>query len=369
MVAVFTVLGVSAALYPGTLDWLASYKQSKALLTYPEAVDRSLPQASEQLEMAHEYNRTIWAETELRAEENVPIIATSPPDSNPAYEDILSADGYGLMARLRVPKIDLDVPVYHGRSQSTLLRGAGHLKGSDFPVGGAGTHAVITGYKEVVGADTFQNLNRVKAGDTFSIIIYGEVLSYKVNQTSVLTPGESDILTPEPGRDLVTLVTSAPQGAVKSRVVVTGERIVPTPAEDTAAAALAPEGPSFPYWILVFAGGVGLAAIYVWWSGYADMRPRRVRALKRGRNEEMGSGVRAPSKSRQARGRTGMSGLGTQAPPNSNPPKRPEPKWNTIIEGEESHTEPTGDQARYTVIKQPGAGDDEEIIHYGPWGK
>jgi sortase A len=116
-------------------------------------------------------------------------------------------------------------------------------------------------------------LDRVKVGDTFTIEVFGEVLTYKVEDTRVVAPDETESLLPQVDRDLVTLVTCTPLGVNSHRILVTGERVIPTPAADLENAGKTPDVPGFPWWMAVSGGVVALLTVYVWLSGRAP-RPR-----------------------------------------------------------------------------------------------
>lgn len=189
----------------------------------------------------------------------------------------------GLMARVKIPAIDVDLPIYHGTSDAVLLEGVGHLEGSSLPIGGPDTHAVLTAHRGLADAAMFTNLDRVKVGDTFTIEVFGEVLTYRVRETKVVAPEDADALRAVPGEDLVTLVTCTPLGINTHRILVTGERITPTPIEDIAAAGQAPDVPGFPWWAVGVLAAILVAEGYVWWSGFNDARVRMRQAVAKAR--------------------------------------------------------------------------------------
>lgn len=169
--------------------------------------------------------------------------------------------------------IDVDLPIYHGTSDVTLLRGIGHLEGTALPVGGNGTHAVLTGHRGLAESELFTHLDRLAVGDTFTIEVFGQVLTYRVGETKVVDPSDTETLYPVRGKDLVTLVTCTPLGINSQRILVTGERVTPTPARDLAHAGARPDIPGFPWWVVVIGAAVAVLTLYVWWMGHA---PRRV---------------------------------------------------------------------------------------------
>lgn len=272
--AAIAFVGIGAVLYPAAASWVSSVNQSQVIRDWTDTVDDADPPPAAQIRMAHEYNRALSAGVLLEPNANLPLGDGSTTDETLEYGRMLVTDRSGLMARVRIPSIDVDLPIYHGTGDATLLRGAGHLEGSHLPVGGEGTHAVITAHRGLANATMFSDLDRMGIGDTFTIEVLGEVLSYRVRDTKVVEPDESDSLRAVPGEDLVTLVTCTPLGINSHRILVTGERIEPTPVEDLEAAGESPDVPGFPWWLVglgaAFAGALG----FVWWSGYGDARNR-----------------------------------------------------------------------------------------------
>lgn len=141
------------------------------------------------------------------------------------YESQLSLNGSDIMARLEIPKISVDLPIYHGTTDEVLEVGAGHLEGSSLPVGGENTHSVITGHRGLPSSKLFTRLDELTEGDLFFIDVLGQKLAYRVRQIEVLTPEEAAEIQIEEGRDLVSLITCTPYGINTHRLVITGERV------------------------------------------------------------------------------------------------------------------------------------------------
>ncbi|WP_195907650.1 class C sortase [Actinomyces provencensis] len=262
-------LGMCVALYPTVASWFSQYNQSQLVTNYSTEVAAGIsPSAAEQLEQAHEYNDALNAGALLEADHRLPTGDGTSTNEDLKYNALLTADTTGMMARIKIPSIDVDLPVYHGTSDETLARGIGHLEGTSLPVGGAGTHAVLTGHRGLATATLFTNLNKVKIGDTFTIEVLDQVLTYRVYDTKVVDPDQTESLLPVEGKDLVTLVTCTPLGINSQRILVTGERITPTPQEDVDAAGAPPDIPGFPWWAVALAGGTVLVGVYIWRSGY-----------------------------------------------------------------------------------------------------
>ncbi len=135
----------------------------------------------------------------------------------------------GIMGIVKIPKIGVKLPIYHGSSQEVLARGAGHLYGTDLPVGGKNRHTVITAHTGLADATMFDDLVNLKKGDYFYLDVQGETLRYRVFRISVVDPHDISLLQREKGRDLATLLTCTPYGVNSHRLLVTGYRVLPDP--------------------------------------------------------------------------------------------------------------------------------------------
>ena len=139
-----------------------------------------------------------------------------------SYEDLLNVNG--VMAYIEIPKIDVYLPVYHGTDKETLEKGIGHLQNTSFPIGGKGTHCVLSGHSGLPTAMLFTNLDQLKKGNRFYIHVLDEVLAYKVDQIEVVEPEDISLLSIDPNEDYVTLVTCTPFGKNTHRLLVRGTR-------------------------------------------------------------------------------------------------------------------------------------------------
>lgn len=156
--------------------------------------------------------------------------AASGADSSAAdYESQLAGSG-GVMGTVRVPKISVELPIYHGTSDAALASGAGHLYGTSLPVGGPSTHAVITGHRGLATAQMFTRLNEIEIGDYLYITVLDRTLAYEVDSIDVIDPTDSSRLRIVPGQDRLTLMTCTPYGVNTHRLLVSGHR-APYPAD------------------------------------------------------------------------------------------------------------------------------------------
>lgn len=297
--------GMLLLAYPTAAAWFSQYNQSQVTGSYEAQVTDAFPDAATQLVQAHAYNDALSVGAVLEANTNVPTGEGDSRDSSLEYTRILSANSEGLMARLKIPVIDLDLPVYHGTSDATLLKGLGHLEGTSLPVGGAGTRSVVTGHRGLADATMFTHLDRVGSGDTFTVEVFGEVLVYRVIETRVVDPDETEALRAVEGRDLMTLVTCTPLGINSHRILVTGERVYPTPQEAIAQAGQEPDVPHFPWWSVALVAGHLVLGLYLWRTGYGAAR----RAARRAARGAAGGGRRRMERRhRHRRARGGPEG-------------------------------------------------------------
>lgn len=187
----------------------------------------------DELTRAREYNTKLG--------DGVPILdpwlkdVKGPPSSDPYAHYKSQLDLTEAMARVRVPGVGIDLPVYHGTTDDVLAKGVGHLYGTSLPVGGEGTHAVLTSHTALSNATLFDNLHDVTEGDVFYVDVYGETLAYEVDQIKVVLPTEIGDLRPEAGKDQLTLFTCTPYAINTHRLLVRGHRIPYEAGQDTAA--------------------------------------------------------------------------------------------------------------------------------------
>jgi sortase A len=275
LTALFFFLGAVVLLLPTIANWFSQVTQAAEISELADEVrDLGAESLHEAIEQAHVYNRALTGGAIVASGERLPSSSGEIAGAGQLeYADMLAADAAGLMARIRIPAIGVDLPVYHGTSDETLAEGVGHLEGTALPVGGEDTRSVLTAHRGLATAELFSLLDRVQIGDTFTIETFGEVLTYQVITTEVVLPEDSKAVNPQLGRDLVTLVTCTPLGINSHRILVTGERILPTPAGDIAIANGPPTIPGFPWWILVLVGIALVLTVYVALSG----RPRRAK--------------------------------------------------------------------------------------------
>lgn len=215
LILVFFV-GLSVMLYPTLSDYVNQRNQSRAVASYAQDVDTMTDaDYSAYFDAADAFN------AQVAANEN----ALYRPDQLTGYNDTLDITGTGIMGYITISKIGVELPIYHGTSDSVLQIAAGHLEGSSLPVGGTSTHAVISAHRGLPSAKLFTNLDQLEVGDTFTITVLDRVLTYEVDKISIVLPTETDELKIAEGKDYVTLMTCTPYGINTHRLLVRGKRI------------------------------------------------------------------------------------------------------------------------------------------------
>lgn len=219
------VLSVGVALYPLVSNVYAEKKRSLIHTEYEQSILTMEQEAGdEMLEAAHRYNDSLLPVT-VRLEDGSAFSKEALLNAGEHYEELLSLDGQGLMGFLQIPKIQVDLPIYHGTDGATLAAGIGHLLGSSLPVGGMGTHAVLTGHSGLPNDRMLSDLEQLEAGDIFHLKILNSTLSYRVDDIHVVLPEDTAYLAIEPDKDLCTLITCTPFGVNTHRLLVRGSRI------------------------------------------------------------------------------------------------------------------------------------------------
>lgn len=215
LILVFFV-GLSVMLYPTISDYVNQRNQSRAVANYAQSVDTMTDaDYSAYFDAADAFN------AQVAANEN----ALYRPDQLSGYYDTLDITGTGIMGYITIAKIGVELPIYHGTSDSVLQIAAGHLEGTSLPVGGASTHAVISAHRGLPSAKLFTNLDQLEVGDTFTITVLDRVLTYEVDKITIVLPTQTDNLLVADGKDYVTLMTCTPYGINTHRLLVRGRRV------------------------------------------------------------------------------------------------------------------------------------------------
>ena len=222
IVVAVILLGISLSLvlYPIASQMINRMFDKKSIVQYDTQV-KVLDDISkdELINQARAYNQNLT---------NVVTVSDSfSPDAfkvDTEYEEILSITDDGLIGSVTIPKIDCNLPIYHGTSEDVLDKGAVHMANTSFPIGGESTHAVVSAHTAYPGKEFFNRLTELSVGDSFYINVLGETLAYKVCRIDVVLPTDSQLLNIEKGHDLVTLITCTPYSVNTHRLLVRGQR-------------------------------------------------------------------------------------------------------------------------------------------------
>ncbi len=217
LLIIIFLVGLSVMLYPTVSDWWNSKVQSRAIASYSEAIAQIDDTDYEAiLQEAYDFNTRL-------SQTYAPF--TNFEHLQSEYNRILDLSGTGIMGYISIPVIGVQLPIYHGTGEAVLNIAAGHLEGSSLPVGGAATHSVISAHRGLPSARLFTDLDQLVVGDTFTITILDEVLTYEVEQILIVLPHEMDKLAIQHGKDYVTLMTCTPYGVNTHRLLLRSHRI------------------------------------------------------------------------------------------------------------------------------------------------
>ena len=210
-------VGVFLLLYPSVANYWNSFHQTRAIENYTEVVSSmSKEDYKAIMDSAHKYNERL-AETGMRW-----ILTDAEREE---YNKQLAVEGTEVMAYVSVPKFHIKCPIYHGTDEAILQVAVGHLEASSLPVGGKSTHTLISGHRGLPSARLFTDIAKMKEGDTWTISVMNETLTYECDQIRVVLPDDLSDLQIEEGKDLCTLITCTPYGINTHRLLVRGHRV------------------------------------------------------------------------------------------------------------------------------------------------
>ena len=210
------LVGVCILLYPAFSNFWNSKTQSRAIVNYESVLENLKPEDYTAIfEKAHAYNKALY-------ETDFPLMDYK---EVPGYSEALRVSETDMLGYVKIDRIGVELPIYHGTSSEVLNKGVGHLEGSSLPVGGENTHSVMSAHRGLPSAKLFTDLDRLEKGDTFQIIVLDQVLTYQVDQITVIEPTNVDDLQIIEGGDYCTLFTCTPYGINTHRLLVRGVRI------------------------------------------------------------------------------------------------------------------------------------------------
>ena len=264
------LIGAALIAYPTFSDWWNSFHQSRAVASYADAVSDMNTEAYDELfAKAEDYNKklsetgVLWVMDDEQLEE---------------YNEKLRVDDTGIMGYINIPKINILLPIYHGIEEQVLQVAIGHLEGTSLPTGGESTHCVVSGHRGLPSARLFTDLDKLVAGDTWTVNVLNRTLTYEVDQIHIVEPTDLSMFSIEEGKDLFTLVTCTPYGINTHRLLVRGHRVenAQGDAEVVADALQIDTG-----YTSIFMGVPVLLVLFIWAMTSTGRRRRRARRARR----------------------------------------------------------------------------------------
>lgn len=217
LLIVILLIGLSLLLYPSLANYWNSITQTRAIATYLEEIADMDEDEYERIRNdVIEYNRAL---SDRKVE------YTLPQEMKEQYDLLLNIAGSGIMGYISIPSIDVELPIYHGTDEGVLQKAIGHLDWTSLPIGGEGSHCVVSGHRGLPSARLFTDLDKLAVGDCFMLNVLDEVLTYEVDQIRIVEPHETDDLLIQEGKDLCTLTTCTPYGINSHRLLIRGHRV------------------------------------------------------------------------------------------------------------------------------------------------
>ncbi len=224
IIIIVLIVGVFLTIYPYLYNAYTEKHHSEVMDNYTKAVETISQEEIDSIKKSvNEYNSSLLNES---------VVLTDPFDPNAfknhdsdTYAELLNIDGDGTIAILDVPKINIKLPVYHGTTDEILSDSLGHLEGTSMPIGGTGTHCVITGHTGLPNVKLFTDLTELETGDVFYIDVLNEILAYEIDNIAIVEPEDTDLLSISRDKDYVTLLTCYPYGINSHRLLVRGTRV------------------------------------------------------------------------------------------------------------------------------------------------
>ena len=212
--------GISMVIYPYLSQYLYEKNSAKVINDYQNVTNKlSNETITQELEKCYKYNNEILNNYMILTD---PFDPNSFPVTKENYKDLLNFDD--VMANIQIPAINVNLPIYHGTSEEILKKGVGHLENTSLPVGGNGTHAVLSAHRGLASAKLFTDLNKLKSGDKIIINVLNETLVYEVYDIEIVDPDNVNSLRAVQNQDIITLVTCTPYGINTQRLLVHARR-------------------------------------------------------------------------------------------------------------------------------------------------
>ncbi len=224
---ILLIVGLALLFYPVISSLIQGNTQQSVISTYESQAEKTEDTAKTKAwQEAEAYNSLLYQTQSAGISVNSQELL-----GEQSYQRLLNLTGTGMMGSVSIPKINAELPIYHGTEDEVLANAIGHVKHTSLPVGGENTHAVLSGHRGLPNAKLFTRLDEMETGDIFILNVCGEKLAYQVKTINTILPEDVDCLQIEPECDMVSLVTCTPYGLNTHRLVVTGERIDYTEAQ------------------------------------------------------------------------------------------------------------------------------------------
>lgn len=269
VLALIFLAGLSLLLYPLVSNQWNEWRSAALIGDYTEQVgELSQEDTQDWLERARAYNESLVGR-------GIPdAFAIHSAEENSEYAGELAFRADGMMGSISIPRIKVNLPIYHGTGTDVLAKGAGHLQGSALPVGGTGTHCVISAHRGLPSAAMFTDLDQLQIGDHFYLTVLGVKIAYEVDQIEEVEPDETRSLAADENQDLCTLVTCTPYGVNTRRLLVRGHRVEYSEEVERAEAADA-RGSIFTRYGLWAAAGLAVVAAFSAWMWHRGRRDKQ----------------------------------------------------------------------------------------------
>ena len=252
----FLLFALGVTLYPLISNIVGEKYRSMVESRYDKAVEQlNTMELITEKERAVAYNKTLQGGTENT------FSREALAEAEESYWHLLNVRGDGIMGYVQIPKIGVELPIYHGTTEEKLDKGVGHLLGTSLPVGGVGTHSVLTGHSGLAGTRMFSDLDQLKVGDVFYVRVLDETHAYMILDINTVLPEDTSKLEIDPQRESVTLVTCTPFGVNTHRLLVRGERIEVGMAERMIEGAEVQEEPVKSTWTQEYLKGIALGCL------------------------------------------------------------------------------------------------------------
>ena len=219
-IALMILVGLSVMFYPVVSDMWNTYRNSLLISSHKKDVNDLSKKQTEQIwNEAVNYNKN---HNENFIKEDV--FTNLKKHTKSKYDSYLNISKNGVMGTIVIPKINVEIPIYHGTGEKELQTGVGHMEGTSLPVGGTSSHCVLSVHRGLPSAKLFTDLDKMKKGNLFFLHILDKTLAYKVEDIFTVKPNETDKLSLIKGKDYVTLLTCTPYGVNTHRLLVRGVR-------------------------------------------------------------------------------------------------------------------------------------------------